>query len=193
MKPRRVAVGIVLCGLAGVAYLAAQPLKRSAQTSSCQSNLRQIGNSMMQYQRDYDEKFPQSENWMDMLMPYARGFGRNPESVAAVKKRFACPTTGSFYAYNSLLSGQSVSDISPNALWFFEVSAGADKYNLSDDGSLWPSAPIHQTKTARGSNVYIDVYSSPAKIALLQNKPNFDPFLTSAPGLKSRVQTKENQ
>ena len=55
MKPRQVAVGIVWCGLAGVIYWAAQPLRRAGQMSACQSNLKQIGLGTMQYVRDYDE------------------------------------------------------------------------------------------------------------------------------------------
>lgn len=192
MKPRHVAVGVVLCGLAGVVYMAAQPLKRSAQTSSCQVNLKQIANSMGQYVRDYDEKFPLADNWMDALIPYARGFGGNPESVASVKARFACPTTGSFYAYNSLIEKQSVTKISLSAPWLFEVSAGAGKTNLSDDGSLWPTSPIHQTRETRGSNAYFAVYSAPARVELLQAKPDFRPFAKPTATPKPRAKNPKN-
>lgn len=176
MKPRQIAVALALSGLAGIVYLAAQPLRRSAQTVQCQNNLKQIGNSLSQYSRDYDEKFPLARNWMDALYPYAKGFGPNPESAGQVEARFRCPTSGSFYAYNRLLETQSLSQVSFATPRFWEVSAGHNRRNLSDDGSLWPQNPIHQTKTASGSNAYFDVYSASGQARLLSAKPRFGLF-----------------
>lgn len=51
----------VVAGLGGALYLAAQPRLRAVQTKNCEINLKQIGLAMMQYERDYDEHYPNSD------------------------------------------------------------------------------------------------------------------------------------
>ena len=103
IAPRHIALGIMLCGFGVALYLVAQPRLRAVQTKSCQINLKQIGLAMLQYNRDYDEKYPLAANWADSLKPYAIG-SRKPNSDEAFEKMFHCPTSGSFYAYNRPLA-----------------------------------------------------------------------------------------
>ena len=176
MKPRQIAVGVVLCGLAGLIYAASRPLKRSGQTWNCQSNLKQIGLGMMQYSRDYDEQFPRAENWMEELRPYVRGFGQNDESDAVVGARYLCPTTKGYYALNVYYDRLSMAqDKSPSSspLAFDFVNG---RLNQSDDGKNWPIPPIHTTLQTTGNNVLFGDFH----VELRQNKPRFHPFASRA-------------
>ncbi len=172
MKPRQIAVSVVLCGLAGLIYLASRPLKRSGQTWNCQSNLKQIGLGMSQYARDYDEQFPRAENWMEELRPYVRGFGPNHESDAVVGARYLCPTTNGYYALNVYYDRLSmIQDKSPTSSpLVFDFVNG--RLNQSDDGRNWPISPIHTTLQTTGNNVLF----GDGHVELRQNKPPFRKF-----------------
>lgn len=175
--PRHIAVGVVLCGLGLALYVAAQPRLRAVQTKSCEVNLKRISLSMLQYVRDYDEHYPKSDNWMDALGPYARGFGANRESDAAVEARFRCPTTGSFYVYNRNLARISyVRADDPQTPWIYEAAPGQNRRNFSDSGQTWPREPIHQRSPIWGNHVLFgDAY-----VRLTKIKPNFRSFATPA-------------
>ena len=82
--------------VAGVALtLALTPLferaRANAVQSSCQSNLKRIGLSFLQYARDYDEKLPLTPNWQSVLQPY----GKYAPQV------WRCPNQQFVYVYNS--------------------------------------------------------------------------------------------
>ena len=178
MKPRQIAVGVAILGLGGALLLAAQPRLRAVETKECQANLKQIGLAMMQYQRDYDEHYPKSDNWMDALQPYGRGFGPNRESDAEVEARFRCPTTGSFYVYNRNLARVSyVRADNPQTPWIYEASTGQNRRNFSDSGQLWTREPIHQRIPIWGNNVLMGDGSIPLTI----NKPAFRSFVVPTP------------
>ena len=171
MKPRQIAVGVVLCGLAGLVYLAAQPLKRSGQFSVCSSNFKQISNAMLQYTRDYDEHFPKSDNWAHALKPYLTSRVADPE--ATFQNLFHCPTSGSYYVYNGNLAGVSYVRINSAATpWVFEVGAGQNRIDFSDDGRLWPQNSVHQTLKQSGSNVLF----GDGQTRLVTAKPRFMKF-----------------
>ena len=172
MKPRQVAIGVVLCGLAGLIYLAARPLKRSGKTWNCQSNLKQIGLGMFQYTRDYDEQFPRSADWMEELRPYVRGFGPNHESDAVVGTHYLCPTTNGYYALNVYYDRLSmIQDKSPSSSpLVFDFVSGS--LNQSNDGKNWPIPSIHTTLQTTGNNVLF----GDGHVELRQDKPPFRKF-----------------
>ncbi len=173
MKPRHVAVGVFLLGSAGLIYAALQPLRRSAQTSSCESNFKRIGGAMMIYIRDYDEKLPKADNWSDALQPYVT-LGQKPSDPQAYfLERLLCPTSGSTYVYNRNLAGRSYVLINAATTpWLYEVGAGQNQLNISDDGKLWPSAPVHDTTMRCGNHVLF----GDVKVRLSLAKPAFARF-----------------
>lgn len=178
LAPRHAAIGVVLAGFVVALYLAAQPRKRAQQTEICQRNLKRISLAMLIYIRDYDEHYPNANNWMDALQPYARGFGTSRESDAAVEARYRCPTTGSFYVYNRHLAGLSyVRADDPMTPWVYEAGAHQNQRNFSDGGELWPAIAIHQRSPVWGNNVLL----GDAGIELRGNKPKFRSFAAPTP------------
>lgn len=173
--PRHVAFGVLVAAGAGVAlYLAAQPLKRSGQMSSCQSNLKQIGLGTMQYVRDYDEQFPIARNWADGLAPYL-GVNTKPSRPNAEKsfqRLFRCPTSGTFYVYNGFYSTISASQDKNSASSPLLYEAAVGGRNASDRGQSWPKIPIHSIIQSRGNNVLF----GDGHVELRANKPRFKVF-----------------
>lgn len=171
MKPRQIAVGVVLCGLAGLVYLASRPLKRSGQTWNCQSNLKQIGLGMFQYTRDYDEQFPRAENWMEELRPYTVRY-KNSVDSKIFQQVFRCPTKQSYYALNVYYDRLSmIQDKSPSSSpLVFDFAGG--RLNQSDDGKNWPISPVHTTLQTTGNNVLF----GDGHVELRQSKPPFRRF-----------------
>lgn len=174
MKPRHFAAGVVLVGLAGIIYLVAQPLKRSGQMSSCQSNLKQIGLGMMQYVRDYDEQFPIARSWADGLKPYLGLSARpnRPNTEKEFQRLFRCPTSQAFYVYNGFYSTISASQDKNSSSSPLIYDAATGGRNASDKGQSWPQIPIHSIKQNRGNNVLF----GDGHVELRANKPRFKVF-----------------
>lgn len=80
------------------AVLAELPQDENFKRSQCQSNLKWIALSLLQYTQDYDEKLPPAKNWVDVLQPYAKN-----------QQIFNCPAlpkgARNGYAFNARLSG----------------------------------------------------------------------------------------
>ena len=105
----------ILIVVALVAMLAAflwpvfERMRSGRNKASCQSNLKQIGLGLMQYIRDYDEKWPPARatsltGWSDVVMPYIKS-----------EQIFQCPAWGrtdaqfsTDYFYNRRLSRVSL-------------------------------------------------------------------------------------
>ena len=170
---------IVLAGFGAALYLSAQPRARAVETKNCQTNLKIIGLAMLQYNRDYDEKYPPAPRWADSLKPYAIGSdifpsgSSDPRPNAKFDKMFHCPTTGSFYAYNRNLQTLTMERILPleREPLVIEVAARQTKPNLSGAGELWPPSPVHKD----GNHVLF----ADGHVELRQNKPAFRSFLPS--------------
>ncbi|BCM91547.1 hypothetical protein IAD21_03422 [Abditibacteriota bacterium] len=106
-----IVVAVVLV-LAAFLWPVFDRMRNGARRVSCQSNLKQIGLGFMQYERDYDEKFPparatSASGWANVLQPYVKS-----------TQLFQCPsavrtTTGfsSDYFYNRRLSRLSLAKI----------------------------------------------------------------------------------
>lgn len=174
--PRYAALGVIIVVGAGVMfYEAAQRQLRAVQTKNCQINLKIIGLAMLQYNRDYDEKYPLAERWADSLKPYAVGTSK-PNREEAFAKMFHCPTTGSFYSYNRNLETVTMEQVVPfeRETLVIEVVTGQTKPNLSGGGELWPSSPIHETAGTRGNHVLF----ADGHVELTTSKPAFRSFMT---------------
>ena len=183
LAPRQIAVGVVILGLVGALYLAAQPPLSVVQTKNCQINLKQIGMATIQYVRDYDEQFPIAARWANDLKPYAKNWyvigsrAQNPDE--AFDRMFRCPTTGSFYAYNRHLETVSIGMITDTSRvpLAIEVNVGNPQINFNGVGQDWPASPIHEEEGARGNHVVF----ADGHVELTKNKPIFRPFATPTP------------
>ena len=113
----------------------------SARTSSCQSNLKQIGLAFLQYAQDYDgEKFPPVANaragyWAGSLQPYIKSW-----------EVFQCPSEPKHqakttdYFYNARLANvQQKKLVSPTATLLAGDGAGDQLtlYNLNQLPDAW--------------------------------------------------------
>ncbi len=116
----------------------------SARTSSCQSNLKQIGLAFLQYAQDYDEKFPPVANaragyWAGSLQPYIKSW-----------EVFQCPSEPKHqakttdYFYNARLANvQQKKLVSPTATLLAGDGAGDQLtlYHLNQLPKAWRTDP----------------------------------------------------
>ena len=167
--PRHAAIIIVVAGLLLAINFAVAPRRRALQTRDCQTNLKQISLAMMQYVRDYDEKYPLAHNWMDVTTPYAARSATN----RAVEARYLCPTSGAFYAYNANLQNSNIARTDAQTVWFFDAQAGGNQRNFSGDGADWPVSPVHQQHPNWGNNVV----TGDANTKFAERKPPASAFL----------------
>jgi len=97
MKRRPIVISLValgLLGLWGIPYF--ERARGNAISSSCQSNLKQVGLAVLQYVRDYDEKFPPPRRWRLVLQPYVLGYKGRIENLDILD----CPLQNTGYSYN---------------------------------------------------------------------------------------------
>ncbi len=71
----------IIAILAAILFPVFARARENARRSACQSNLKQIGLGILQYTQDYDERFPQlvqnvdmGLGWVQMIQPYTRSF-----------------------------------------------------------------------------------------------------------------------
>lgn len=149
--PRHAATLVVFAGLLIAINFAIAPRRRAVQTKNCEFNLKQITVAMMQYVRDYDEKYPVTARWADDLKPYAS----NTQTVKehGIDYLFHCPTSGASYAYNNHLEGFSIAQTDATNVWIFDAEAGQTQRNFSGDGKDWPASPIHEKYPIWGNHL----------------------------------------
>ncbi len=147
-------IGILSLALYGVGSVARQ----NSITSSCQSNLKQIGLGLKQYERDYDEKTVLAINWKSAVHPYIKN--------SAI---FQCPGANG-YALNRFLSGVSDAQLKNRKGTPTVFDSTSAQLNASDFGTSWPKDGTHWIrKRGRGTNVlFFDGH-----VEWMQKKPVF--------------------
>ena len=119
----------IIAILAAILFPVFARARENARRASCQSNLKQLGLSIMQYTQDYDEKYPlvivtalaqvtpnNPYGWADALQPYVKStqlFQCPSETRAPTSVPTSATTTEGYtdYWYNRMLSGQSQATI----------------------------------------------------------------------------------
>lgn len=127
--------------LAAILFPVFSRVRENARRASCQSNLKQIGASVMQYMQDYDEACPLSwynaqtgdavsynyvVRWMDMVYPYVKS--DQVFSCPSLKNRVYLPGTPNVSAPSNNYGGYIVNNdfYTPNNAWTAPAStAGA--------------------------------------------------------------------
>jgi len=89
----------IIAILAAILFPVFAKAREKARSSSCLSNLRQMGSAIMQYAQDFDEKYPRSYMWAnsnselywwsDLMQPYVRNY-----------QIVSCPSGQWAYYYN---------------------------------------------------------------------------------------------
>jgi len=112
--------------------------RERARDVSCQSNEKQMGLALVQYEQDYDNTLPPAATWMEATYPYIKYSIRCPDVSTA-------DTTSYGYAFNSKLNRAKVADISNPA----EAPTVYDSTNLgrnaNDALTSIPSPPRHDS------------------------------------------------
>lgn len=113
------------------------------QERHCRTNLKQLSLGMLQYVRDYDEKFPPARQWAEVLLPYLGSY-RQP-LLTDPKLRYECPSFNGGYGYalNKNLDGVNEALVTkPSSdVCLFDSTSG--RFNASDFGQSLPSVPRH--------------------------------------------------
>lgn len=148
-------LGIVSIGL----YSLGQLTLGNRNTYICQSNLKQIGLGLSQYQRDYDEKNVLARNWRTALWPYTK-----KEEI------FDCPSPQLNYALNRHTAGISLYrnvDYLTTPVVFDSVSMVPGAADFGSSLSIARAHPLWK----RGSGANVLFYDGHVK--WMQQKPIF--------------------
>jgi prepilin-type processing-associated H-X9-DG protein len=145
-KPPTISTGVLAAGI-GALILVWLPifvtLKKRAQFTGCQSNLRQIALAMQAYAQDNDGNAPEAYNWEGCLMPYLKD-----------RNALICPARPGKvgYAFNLNLNEAPLSHLnnSGTLIAFFEADGGK---SLSGTQGAWLNKLVH----SKGNNlVFVD-------------------------------------
>lgn len=110
------------------------PTREMPRGRACQSNLKQIGLGVMQYVRDYDEKYPLAMTngaefgWAGLLQPYlkAPSLFHCPKNAQIVSTNPAPPGYTDYF-YNARLSTQNIANVDfPNRTLLFGEGVSSD-------------------------------------------------------------------
>jgi prepilin-type N-terminal cleavage/methylation domain-containing protein/prepilin-type processing-associated H-X9-DG protein len=103
----------IIAILAAILFPVFAKAREKARTSSCSSNLKQIGVAIMQYTQDYDEKLPfrkpagatENLSWRVLVQPYVKSTQvfvcpsnrrNNDTAMDGMRRSYACNGHGSF-------------------------------------------------------------------------------------------------
>jgi len=154
----------IIAILAAILFPVFARARENARRSSCQSNLKQIGLGIIQYNQDYDEKFPPAyispagnttfmatttdEGWAEIIQPYLKST-QILQCPSEPTSPVATGTNGpgySDYWYNSLMAGSDGAQ-GGNSVSIATLSGSALTVMCGDGG---PGA----TGSADGSSAY---------------------------------------
>ena len=115
-------------------------MRANAQKASSESNLKQIGLAIIEYVADHNETMPDSDKWVDEIMPYVRSKAPFHDPSAPAGQAYS-------YAYNRALSHKSLAqfDSPATTIMLFESAKGVK--NASDTGQSVPRPGRHQGGT----------------------------------------------
>jgi hypothetical protein len=153
MKPRHIAALTAFVGISMALGLVFPRFRRAEQTSTCQSNLKEVRARFVDLYRDYDEKMPPSARWNDVLRPY-----RSVRGLKSMLNSVVCSTVRSEtgYAMNRFVAdGPSLAQITPAATTPLLFDSILQKPNASDFGASFPIVGVHFIRfdKFRGNNV----------------------------------------
>ncbi len=112
-------VGVVIGAVFFVFWVFQSPRSTFTAQKRCAANLKTLGKWMILYAGDYDEQYPRTEKWCDLLT----GYMKTAVDIRAIEKCFICPANKKgrcHYAMNPNLSPRS----QPELVLLFETKGG---------------------------------------------------------------------
>ena len=151
----------IIAILAAILFPVFAKAREKARQTSCLSNLKQLGTSILMYAQDYDEVYPQDGaitgdpvsqpplTWPNRVMPYVKNtqLFKCPSDGRAPAADFAgCRTILESYCWNALMGRYTDCAASgyPEVVRSLgEVAAPAQCAMLWDDGADWADPPYN--------------------------------------------------
>ena len=130
----------IIAILAAILFPVFQSVRENARRTTCASNLKQIGLAIIEYVADHNETMPDSDKWVDEIMPYAKSEAlfRDPSAPAGEKWS---------YAFNKNLSGIKLADLASPATMVILFESTLGTKNASDTGESVPHPGRHNGGT----------------------------------------------
>ena len=201
----------IIAILAAILFPVFQKVRENARRASCESNLKQLGLALVQYNQDADEKFPAGGNgaglgWGSRIYTYVKSTGvyKCPDDPTATATNLEGANETDVpvsYGMNSNLGGQTLAQLNASAstvLLFETQGAQADITNPAND--LGPKSGVYASPSGNGGDSatlvgYLD-WSKNAKYVCgvsstlgMGNPPRADTAGTAGPYLANPVHT----
>lgn len=133
----------IIAILAAILFPVFARARENARKSSCQSNLKQIGLGLIQYNQDYDEKFPQvgqatvnaaDSGWAYQIQPYMKST-QLLQCPSETNPPVLDGTAGySDYWFNNNIAGANLSILNASALTIMSGDGSNGGSNYATDG-----------------------------------------------------------
>ena len=133
----------IIAILAAILFPVFARARENARKSSCQSNLKQLGLGLIQYNQDYDEKFPQTgaatvnaadSGWAYQIQPYMK----STQLLQCPSEPLPPVLTGAAgyndYWFNTKLVGANLSILNASALTIMAGDGSNGAANYVNDG-----------------------------------------------------------
>jgi prepilin-type N-terminal cleavage/methylation domain-containing protein/prepilin-type processing-associated H-X9-DG protein len=145
----------IIAILAAILFPVFAKAREKARQTSCLSNLKQIGTSVMMYAQDYDETYPVNASitadmasqvaltWPNRLMPYVKNnqLFKCPSDRRAPAADFpGCRLLAESYCWNAFFGRETDCGYTATSLGLAEVAAPSQCAMLWDDSADWFAA-----------------------------------------------------
>ncbi len=153
----------IIAILAAILFPVFQKVRENARRASCQSNLKQLGLALVQYNQDADEMFPAGGNgaglgWASRIYAYTKSTGvyKCPDDPTATATNLEGANETDVpvsYGMNSNLGGANLAQVNASAstvLLFETQGAQADITNPAND--LGPRSGVYASPSGNGGD-----------------------------------------
>ena len=163
----------IIAILAAILFPVFQKVRENARRASCESNEKQLGLALIQYQQDADEKFPSGvyypqslgAGWASEIYPFSKSTGlyKCPDDNTPNSNAGGVPNVPISYAFNMNLNGAGPT----GALSSLNSAASTVLLCEVQGGVSWVSAPDSEEGATSGHG-----YASPSADGLDTNFTN---------------------
>lgn len=137
--------------LASILFPVFARARENARRSSCQSNLKQIGLSIMQYTQDYDEKYFGHRNYGSPYRSCSAGYAAWATFIEPYMKNwqiFNCPSHGTVYAGGCTAQGSMSYGISYRSLYYVGEEFGTPYGGITEPCTANCGVSLHYLNSA---------------------------------------------
>ena len=194
----------IIAILAAILFPVFQKVRENARRASCESNMKQIGLALIQYQQDADEKFPVGipmaskavgMGWAGQISPFTKSYAlfTCPDDTNVGGIGFmGAPYYPISYALNTYEAGQALAQINAPAttVMEFEVGGVSAYITLADEGIAELLGPGRFSAAGDGlggaddsTATTTDLYSAVVKNSCTTTATGCTQFAQTAPNL----------